>query len=128
MDSVYLLGFVDKFSYFGMVEIVAVFVCDLLVYMVQNYLVDNNHHHQMIMINNSCNKVFVVCSYFVGKVGNFHCNLGESVKYFENLLNWLMYLGDSNSENISGCYFFVEGDLFLMNVCNYSYVLQNCFL
>ena len=27
---VYLLGFVGKFSYFGMVEIVAVFVCDIL--------------------------------------------------------------------------------------------------
>ena len=39
-----------------------------------------------------------------------------------------MCLGDSNSENIRGCYFFVEGDLFLMNVCNFSYVLQNCFM
>ena len=94
--------------------------------MVQKCLVDSNHHRQMI--NNSCNKVFVVYSYFVGKMGNFHCDLVEGVNYFEILLNWLMYLGDSNSENIRGCYFFVEGDLFLMNVFNYSYVLQNCFL
>ena len=94
-DFVYLLGFVDQFSYFGMVEIVAVFVSDILVYMVQKYLVDNNHHHQMI--NNSYNKVFVVYFYFVEKMGNFHCDLVEGVNCFENFLNWLMYLGDSNS-------------------------------
>ena len=125
-DFVNLLEFVGKFSFVGMVEIVAVFVCDILVYMVQKYLIDKNQNHQMI--SNLCNKVFVVYSYFVGKMGNFHCGLVEGVNYFENLLNWLMCLGDSNSENIRGCYFFVEGDLFLMNVCNYSYVLQNCFL
>ena len=96
VDSVYLFDFVDKFSYFGMVEIVAVFVCDVLVYMVQKYLVDNNHHHHQ-MINNSYNKVFVVYFYFVEKMGNFHCDLVEGVNFFENLLNWLMYLGDSNS-------------------------------
>ena len=109
-----------------MVEIVVVIVCDILVYMVQKYLVDNNHHH--LMKNNSCNKVIVVYSYFVGKMGNFNCDLVEGLNYFENLQNWLMYLGDSNIENIRGCYFFVEDDLFLMNVHNYSYVLQNCFL
>ena len=97
------MDFVDTFSYFGMVEIVAVFVCDILVYMVQKHLVDNNHHRQMI--NNLCIKVFVVYSYFVGKMGNFHCDLVEGVNCFENLLNWLMYLGDSNSENIRGYYF-----------------------
>ena len=94
-DFVYLLDFVDKFSYFGVVEVVAVFVCIILVYMVQKYLVENNHHHQMI--NNLCNKVFVVYFCFVGKICNFHCDLVEGVNCFENLLNWLMYLGDSNS-------------------------------
>ena len=124
VDFVYLLDFDGKFSNFGMVQIVAVFVCNILVYMVR--LVFNNHHHQMT--SNLCNKAFVVFSYFVEKMGNYHCDLVEGVNYFENLLNWLMCLGDSNSENIRGCYFFVEGDLFLMNVRNYSYVLQNCFL
>ena len=41
-------------------------------YMVKKYLVDNNHHHQMI--SNLCYKVFVVYSYFVEKMGNFHYN------------------------------------------------------
>ena len=40
VDSAYLLDFVGKSSYFGMVEIVAVFVCDILVYMVQKCPVD----------------------------------------------------------------------------------------
>ena len=64
-DSAYLLGFVGKSSYYGMVEIFAVFACDILVYMVQKCLVDDNHHHQMI--SNLCNNVFVVYSYFVEK-------------------------------------------------------------
>ena len=95
-------------SYFGMVEIVAVFVCDILVYMVQKCLVDDNHHHQRI--SNLCNKVFNVYSYFVEKMGNFHYN----------------------PENIRGlgfAYFFGEAvDLFLTDLHNYSCVLQNCFL
>ena len=48
LDFVYLLDFVGKFSYFDMVEIVAVTVCDILQYIVQKYLVDDNHRHQMI--------------------------------------------------------------------------------
>ena len=67
VDSAYLLDFVGKSSYFGMVEMVAVFVCNILVYMVQKCLVDDNHHHQMI--GSLCNKVFVVYSYFVEKNG-----------------------------------------------------------
>ena len=35
VDFVYLLDFVGKFSYFGMVETVAISVCDILWYMVQ---------------------------------------------------------------------------------------------
>ena len=65
VDFVYLLDFIGKISYFGMVEIIAVFVWDILVYMVQKCLVDDNHHHQMI--SNLWNKVFVVSSYFVLK-------------------------------------------------------------
>ena len=48
VDFIYLLDFVGKLSYFEMVEIVAVSVCDILSYMVQKYLVDDNHRHQMI--------------------------------------------------------------------------------
>ena len=108
VDSAYLLDFVGKPSYFGMVEIVAVFVCDSLVYMVQKCLVDDNHQHQMI--SNMCNNVFVVYSYFV--YSYFHYNPAEGVDYLENLLNWSMYLEDSNNENIRGlgfAYFFGGG-------------------
>ena len=83
-----------------MVEIVAVFVYDIIVYMVQKCLVDDNHHHQMI--GNLCNKVFVVYSYFVEKMGNFHYDPVEGVNYLRKLLNWSMYLEDSNNENIRG--------------------------
>ena len=83
-----------------MVEIAAVFVFDFLVYMVQKRLVDDNHHHQMI--NNLCNKVFVVYSYFVEKLGNFHYYPVEGVDFHGNLLNWSMYLEDSNNGNICG--------------------------
>ena len=93
VDSAYLLDFVGKLLYFGMTEIVAVFVCDILVFMVQKCLVDDNHHHQMM--GNLCNKVFVVYFCFVEKMGNFHYNPVEGVDYFGNLLNWSMYLEDS---------------------------------
>ena len=73
VDSVYLFDIVGKLLYFGMVEIVVVFVCDILVYTVQKYWVENSHHH--LMINSSNNKVF----FFVVKMGNFHCDLAEGV-------------------------------------------------
>ena len=98
VDFVYLLDFVGKFSYFEIVETAAVSVCNILWYMVQKYLVDSNHHHQMI--SNLCYKVFVVYSYFVEKMDNFHYNPVEGVDYLKNLLNWSMYLGDSNNGNI----------------------------
>ena len=72
VDFVYLLDFVGKFSYFEMVEIVAVSVCDILKYMVQKYLVDDNYRHQMI--NSLCYMVYVVYFYSVEKMGNFHYN------------------------------------------------------
>ena len=115
VDSAYLLDFVGKSSYSEIVEIVAVFVCNIPVYMVQKSLVDDNHHHQMI--SNLCNKVFVVYSYFVEKMGNFHYDPVEGV-------NDLANLEDSNSENIralSFAYFFGGVDLFLVD-------LHQCFL
>ena len=48
VNFVYLLDFMGKFLYFEMVEIVAVSVCDILLYMVQKYLVGDNHLHRMI--------------------------------------------------------------------------------
>ena len=108
VDVAYLLDFVGKSLYFVMVGIVAVFVFDIPVYMVQKCLVDDNHHRQMI--SNLCNKVFAVYSYFVEKMGNFHYYPVEGVNFLGNLLNWLMYLEDSNNENIRDLgfvYFFV---------------------
>ena len=62
---------------------------DILVYMVQIYLVGNNRHH--LMINNLIYKmVFVVYFYFVGKMGNFHSDLVRDVDSLENLLSLLM--------------------------------------
>ena len=69
-------------------------------------------------------------------MGNFHYNPVEGVDFLGNLLNWSMYLEDSNSVNILGlnvAYFFLGGggggvDLFLIDVLNYNCVLQKCFL
>ena len=72
VDFVYLLGFVDKFSYFEMVEIVAVSVCDILEYMVQKYPVSDNHLHQVI--NSLYYMVYAVYFYFFERMGNFHYN------------------------------------------------------
>ena len=47
-----------KFSCFEMLDVVEVFVHDILVYMVQKYLVDNIRHH--LMIKSLYNRVFVV--------------------------------------------------------------------
>ena len=66
---VHLLGFVGKFLYFEMVEIVAVFVCDILYYMVQKYLVGDNHLHRMI--NSLYYMVYVGYFCFVERMGNF---------------------------------------------------------
>ena len=83
------------------------------------------------MISNLCYKVFVVYSYFVEKMGNFHYNPVEGVGYPEKLLNWSMYLGDSNNGNIrelNFVYFWGGVDLFFIGVHNYNCVLQKCFL
>ena len=40
--------------------------------MVQKYLVDDNHRHQMI--NSLCYMVYVFYFYFVEKMGNFQYN------------------------------------------------------
>ena len=47
-------------------------------------------------------------------MGSFHYNPVEGVDYLENFLNWSMYLGDSNNENIRDLnfvYFFGGGGL-----------------
>ena len=92
--------------------------------MVQTYLVDSNHHHQMISY--LCYKVSAVYSYFVEKLDNFHYNPVEGVDYLGNLLNWLMYLGDSNNGKIRDLifvYFFGGVDLIFVGVHNYNCVL-----
>ena len=51
--------------------------------------------------------------------------------FLENLLNWSMFLGDSNNGNIRDLifvYFFGEVDLSLVGEHNYNCVLQKCFL
>ena len=77
VDFVYQLGFVSKFLHFGMLEFVEVFVCDILVCMVQKYLVEINHHHQMI--KSLCNRVFVAHSFFVEQMDSFRYDLAEDV-------------------------------------------------
>ena len=69
---VYQLGFVGKSLLFEMFEFVEVFVYNFLGYMVQKYLVENNHHHRMI--NCLYSRVFVVNFFFVGKMDSFHCD------------------------------------------------------
>ena len=61
-----LLGFEEKFP--CMIEVVAVFVCDIHGYMVQKNLVVNNLHQ---MINNPYDEVFAFYFYFFGKMGSF---------------------------------------------------------
>ena len=71
------------------------------------------------MISNFCYKVFVVCSYFVEKTDNFHYNPVEGGDFLENLLNWSMYLGDSNNGNIRDLNFvyFFGGLICFLLVC-----------
>ena len=75
--------------FFGMLDFVELFVHDILVCMVQKYLVGNNRHHRMIN-NLMYNMVFVVCFFFVGKRGNFHFDLVRDVDSHRNLLKLLM--------------------------------------
>ena len=114
-DFVYQLGFVGKSLHFETFEVIEVFVCNILVYMVQNILVENNHHHQLT--NSFYDSVFVVYFYFVEKVGNFRYDPVEDVDNLGKLLSWLMYLEDSNFENLhASAYFFEEVDMFLMGL------------
>ena len=90
---VYHLGFVGKFLHFEMFEFVGVFVYNILGYMVQKYLVENNHHHRII--NCLYSRVFVVYFYFVGKMDSFHYELVGDMDDLESLLVFVMYLDDS---------------------------------
>ena len=88
---------------FGMLDFVEVFVHDILVYMVQKYL--------------------------VGKMDNFHSDLMRDVDSHENLLNLLMYLENFIFVKINDfAYLFGEDELFVMDLHNYNCVLQNYFL
>ena len=62
---------------------------DLLVCMLQKYLVGNNRHHLMIK-NLMYKMVFVVYFYFVGKMGSFHSDLVRAVDTHGNFLNLLL--------------------------------------
>ena len=83
------------------------------------------------MISYLCYKVFVVYSYFVEKLDNFHYNPVEGVDYLGNLLNWLIYLGDSNNGNIRDlnfvCFFGGGVDLFFVGVHNYIVFCKSVF-
>ena len=74
VNFVYLLGLEKKLYY--MYEVVAILVCDIPAYMVQKYLVVNNHHQ---MINNPYDEVFAFYFYFVERMGNFHYDPVEDV-------------------------------------------------
>ena len=123
---VYQLGFVGKSLQFEMLEFVEVFVCDILVYMVQKYLVDNNRHHRMI--NSLYNRVFVVYFYFVEKLDSFRYDPVRDVDGLGSLLSLLMYLGNSIFLKLNDlAYFFEEDELFVMDLRNYYCLLVNVF-
>ena len=79
-NFVYQLGFVDKSLHFGMLDFVEVFVCNVLVYMVQKYLVENNHHHRMLSL---CNRAIVVYFYFVEKKSSFRYDPVEFTEFVD---------------------------------------------
>ena len=111
---------------FEMLEFVEVFVCDILVYMVQKYLVDNNRHHRMI--NSLYNRVFVVYFYFVEKLDSFRYDPVRDVDGLGSLLSLLMYLGNSIFLKLNDlAYFFEEDELFVMDLRNYYCLLVNVF-
>ena len=113
--------------YFEINDFVEVFVYDFLSCMVQKNLVDNNRHR--LMINSlMCDMVFVVYSYFVGKMKNFHCDLEKDVDSHENLLNVLMSLEISTFAKINDFVFvYGEDELFSMDLHNYNSFLRNYF-
>ena len=74
----------DKNLYFGMLDLVEVVLHGIFVYMVQKYLVDNNHHH--LMINNKAfGKVYYKVFYVY-----LHKNMWVIIRIYRS------------------CYFFVE--------------------
>ena len=111
--------------FFEILDFVEVFVYDVLLCMVQKYLVDNNRHR--LMINSlMCVMVFVVNSYFVEKMDIFHWDLEMDMDSHENLLNLLMSWENSTSVKIDNFAFvYGEDELFSMDVHNYNCVLRN---
>ena len=120
VDFVYL-SVVEK-KFYDMYVVFVFLVHDILGYMVQIYLVANNHH---LRISNPIDEMHVSYFHFVERMGNFHYDPVEDVNLFENLLNWLVPLNYPNIEILCYYYdFFVGDSLFLMDVCNYHCVLQ----
>ena len=74
VDFVYLSGVEKKF--YDMYVVSVFLVHDILGYMVQIYLVVNNHHQR---ISNPFNEVLVFYFYSVERMGNFHYNPVEDV-------------------------------------------------
>ena len=74
VDFVYLLG-VEKKLY-DMYMVSALLVHDILEYMVQIYLVVNNHRQR---INNPFDEVLAFYFYSVERMGNFHYDPVEDV-------------------------------------------------
>ena len=70
----YLLDLEKKF--YDMYMVFALLVRDILEYMVQKYLVVNNHHQ---MISNLYDEVLAFYFYFVEKMDNFHYDPVEDV-------------------------------------------------
>ena len=112
--------------YFEILDFVEVFVYDILLCMVQKYLVDN---YRYLMVNSlMCDMVFVVYFNFVEKMDNFHCDLERDVDSHENLLNMLMSWKSSTFVKIGNFAFVYEEDeLFSMDVHTYNCVLRNYF-
>ena len=75
------------------------------------------------------NMVFLVYFYFVGKMGEFHSDLVRDVDSHQNLLNFLMSLGNLSFVKVNDfTYLFGEDELFVMDLHFYNCVLQNYFL
>ena len=82
-----------------------------------------------MMINNlMCDMVFVVYSYYVGKIDNFHYDLERTVDSHGNLLNLLISMENSTFLKINDfAYVYGEDGLFSMDLHSYNSVLRKYF-
>ena len=95
-----------------MLDVVEVFLHDILVYMAQKDLVDKICFY--LMINSLYSKVFVVYFYFVGKVDSFQYYPVRDMDDLESLLGFVKYLEDSAAFGI--CEKFVS-EFFIISCC-----------